>query len=145
MQNASCKPCCHRHEQQYHGRQPEACKENNPTKSGRTSRRNGSTIRAAGTITLGGECNGATAGTAADAADTANATAVGPTRHAAADDATAAYADDGAAADAADAAGDTIRDDAHAAAAGKHDGNTAAVWRARPVLANLLTRRGGFD
>ena len=63
--------------------------------------------------------------------------------HAAADDVTAADADDGAAAT--DAAGDATHDDAQATAAGKHDGIIAAVWRARPVRADLLTRRGGFN
>ena len=78
MRNASCKPCCHRHEQQYHGRQPEVCREDGPTKSGRTRRRDCGTIRAAGTTTLGGKCDGATGGTAADTIDAANATEVGP-------------------------------------------------------------------
>ena len=41
--------------------------------------------------------------------------------------------------------GDATHDDAHAVASGKHDGITAAVWRARPVQADLLTRRGRFD
>ena len=132
-----------RHEQQYHGRQPEVCREDGPTKSGRTRWRNSGTIRAAGATTLGGERDGATAVTAADAADTTNATVVGPARHAAADDATAADADDGIAAT--DAAGDATHDDAHAAAAGKHDGIPATVWRARPVWADLLTRRGKFN
>ena len=140
MRSASCKPCCHRHEQQYYGRQREACRENDPTKSGRTSRRNGSTPRAVDTTTLGGECNGATAGTAADETDAANATAVGPAGYEAAVGAISADVDDATAADATDAAGVVTRDDAHAAAAGKHDGSTAAVWHARPVRADLLTR-----
>ena len=142
MQNASGKPCRHRHEQQYHGRQPEVFREDGPNKSGRTRRRNGGTIREAGTTTLSGKCDGATAGTAADVTDAANATAVGPAGHAAADDATAADANDGTAAT--DAAGDATHDDAHAATAGKHDGIPATVWRSRPVWADLLTRRGGF-
>ena len=61
----------------------------------------------------------------ADAIDAANATAVGPAGHAAADDATAADANDGATAT--DVAGDATRDNAHAEAAGEHDGSTAAV------------------
>ena len=67
---------------------------------------------------------------------------MGPAGHAEADDATAADANDGTAAT--DAAGDATHDDAHVAAAGKHDGISATVWRARPVRADLLTRRGGF-
>ena len=68
---------------------------------------------------------------------------MGPAGHAAVDDAIAADADDGTAAT--DAAGDATHDDAHAAAAGKHDGIPTTVWRARPVRADLLTRRGGFN
>ena len=65
---------------------------------------------------------------------------MGPVGRAAADDATAADANDGTAAT--NAAGDATHDDAHAA--GKHDGTPTTVWRARPVRTDLLTRRGGF-
>ena len=119
------------------------CLEDGPTMSGRTHRRDCGIIRSAGATTLGDKCNGATGGTAADATDATNATAVGIAGHAAADDATAADADDGTAAT--DAAEDATVDDVHAAAAGKHDGIPATVWRARPVRADLLTRRGGFN
>ena len=68
---------------------------------------------------------------------------MGPAGHAAAaDDATSADTDDGTAVT--DAAGDATHDDAHAAATGKHNGIPTTVWRARPVRADLLTRRGGF-
>ena len=68
---------------------------------------------------------------------------MGPVGYAVADDATAADVDDATAAT--DAAGDATHDDAHAAAAGKHDGIPATVWRARPVRVDLLTRRGRFN
>ena len=63
-----------------------------------------------------------------------------PAGHVAADDATAADANDGTAA--INETGDATNDDAHAA--GKHDGTSTAVWRAKLVRTNLLTRRGGF-
>ena len=65
---------------------------------------------------------------------------MGPAGHAVADDAAAADVNDGTAAT--NAAGDTTHDDAHAA--GKYYGTPTAVWRARPVRTDLLTRRGGF-
>ena len=65
---------------------------------------------------------------------------MGPAGRAAADDATAADANDGTAAT--NASGDATNDDAHAA--GKHDGSPTAVWRAKPVRTDILTRRGGF-
>ena len=99
-------------------------------------------IRAADATSLSGKCDGSTGGTSADATDATHATAVGPAGHAAADDATAADANDGTAAT--DAAGDATHEDAHAAAAGKHDGIPTTVWRAMPVREDLLTRRGGF-
>ena len=77
------------------------------------------------------------------ATDAAHATAVVPSGHAIVDNATGADTDDGTAAT--DAAGDATHDDAHVAAAGKHDGISATVWRARPVQADLLTRRGKFN
>ena len=54
---------------------------------------------------------------------------MGPVGHAATDDVIAADANDVTAAT--NAAGDATYDGAHAA--GKHDGTTATLWRAKPV------------
>ena len=142
MPSASCQPCGNRRQQQHHGRQTEACGEDGPTKTGKTRRRDCATIRAAGTTTLSGKCDGTTGSTAANATDAANATEVGPAGDAAGDDATAADANDGTSAT--NAAGDATHGDAHAAATCKYDGIPTTVWCAKPAWADLLTRRGEF-
>ena len=65
---------------------------------------------------------------------------MGLTGRAAADDATAADANDGTATT--NATRDATYDGAYAT--GKHDGAAAAIRSAEPVRTDLLTRRGGF-